>query len=257
MKNILIGIDPEMFLFDHNLKQYISAIDRIGGTKELPKSIGRGCAVQEDNMSVEFNTPATNSDVMFKESINFVKDYLNSLYPNVEAKAVATVIFNEDQLQDERAWVFGCDPDFDAYTVMENSKPKAKNKNKRTAGGHIHFGYSDHAFDKNLEVIKLADLLLGIPSLFMDGDKERREMYGKAGAHRNKAYGVEYRTLSNFWIAEDALIDWAFAQSMRVFDSVGKIKLTPVEEAMCRHCINTNNTDLAMHLVKKYQLTIL
>lgn len=254
----LIGIDPEMFLFDNKQQKFISAIGKIGGTKEEPLPIGAGCAVQEDNMSVEFNTPATDSDMQFKSAINYVKDYLNSLYEGVVAKPIATVIFDEKETEDERAWIFGCDPDYDAYTMEENKKPSSTNKFKRTAGGHIHFGYEEgRSYARNAEIIKLADLYLGIPSLFMDKDKERREMYGKAGAFRHKAYGVEYRTLSNFWIAEDALMDWAFAEAMRVLDVIGKVTMSDAEHVMCKHAINTGNEKVAQFLVKKYQLSIL
>ena len=258
MANILIGIDPEMFLFDKKQNKFISAIDKIGGTKEEPKPIGNGCFVQEDNMSVEFNTPATDNNKQFKAAINYVKGYLNSLYDNVTAEPVATVIFDKKETDDPRAWIFGCDPDYSVYTMEENKKPSSTNKFKRTAGGHIHFGYEKgRSYAQNAEIIKLADLYLGIPSLFMDSDKERREMYGKPGAFRHKPYGVEYRTLSNFWIAEDTLMDWAFAEAMRVMDVVGKVKLSDAEHVMCRHAIDTNNEKVAAFLVKKYQLTVL
>jgi hypothetical protein len=51
----------------------------------------------------------------------------------------------------------------------------------------------------------------------MDYDKQRRLLYGKAGAFRFKTYpngdfGAEYRTLSNFWIADLELVKFIYAQ---------------------------------------------
>jgi hypothetical protein len=44
---------------------------------------------------------------------------------------------------------------------------------------------------------------------------ERRKLYGGAGAYREKDYGFEYRTLSNFWVFDPKLTKWAFEQTDR------------------------------------------
>ena len=64
------------------------------------------------------------------------------------------------------------------------------------------------------------DLFLGVPSVTLDSDTRRRELYGKAGAYRAKDYGVEYRTLSNFWIWKDSLKDWVYDQTQKAVDFV-------------------------------------
>ena len=59
----MIGSDPELFLEDANGK-VISAIGKIGGTKKRPKpvkALGKGFAIQEDNVLLEYNTPAAKS----------------------------------------------------------------------------------------------------------------------------------------------------------------------------------------------------
>ena len=58
MSLVRIGSDPETFLMDKAGK-YISSVGLIGGSKDHPMSIGEGCFVQEDNVTVEFNTPPT------------------------------------------------------------------------------------------------------------------------------------------------------------------------------------------------------
>ncbi len=39
-----------------------------------------------------------------------------------------------------------------------------------------------------------------MPAIILDKDKVRTRNYGKPGNFRPKPYGMEYRTLSNFWI---------------------------------------------------------
>lgn len=51
--------------------------------------------------------------------------------------------------------------------------------------------------------VPLIDLFCGIPSVLVDRDENarfRRHLYGKAGECRLPKYGIEYRTLSNFWL---------------------------------------------------------
>ena len=38
--------------------------------------------------------------------------------------------------------------------------------------------------------------------------KERRKLYGMAGEYRLPAHGIEYRTLSNFWLRSPVLADF-------------------------------------------------
>lgn len=57
--------------------------------------------------------------------------------------------------------------------------------------------------------IPLMDLFCGIPSVLIDRSKDakiRRMLYGKAGDFRKPNYGLEYRSLSNFWIKSPYLV---------------------------------------------------
>jgi len=40
-----------------------------------------------------------------------------------------------------------------------------------------------------------------LPFLKFDKQKNRRAFYGQPGLFRKKPYGIEYRTLSSFWLA--------------------------------------------------------
>ncbi len=65
-------------------------------------------------------------------------------------------------------------------------------------------------FTSCCQLVKQLDYFLGIPSLLLDKDEERRHLYGKAGAFRPKPYGVEYRVLSNFWLKSPELMRWVY-----------------------------------------------
>ena len=56
-------------------------------------------------------------------------------------------------------------------------------------------------------MVKLLDVFLGIPSVIIDPDKERRKLYGKAGAFRLTKYGFEYRTLSSYMMSKDSILN--------------------------------------------------
>lgn len=99
-----------------------------------------------------------------------------------------------------------CMPDYNVYTEKKNKKPNAKNQNLRSAGFHIHVGYDHPAVPESLRMVKLLDIFLGIPSVIIDPDKKRRELYGKAGAFRLTKYGVEYRTLSSYMMSKDSIL---------------------------------------------------
>lgn len=155
-------------------------------------------------------------------------------------------------MNDPRAHIFGCEPDFDAWTKDVNKKPNPPHPLMRSAGGHIHVETQKDALD----VIRAMDLFLGVPSVLMDDGEMRKQLYGKAGAFRAKPYGVEYRTLSNFWIFNDSLIRWVWNNTQRALDSVGVVDVSAEQERILRS-INNSDKKLAKKLVKEYDLEVL
>lgn len=204
----MLGSDPELFL--KNSEGYISAIGLIGGSKDRPrpiKELGKGFYVQEDNVLLEFNTPpAGKANKWVDNHVNMLK-YLNETLAakGLQISIDASVEMPKAQLQDPRAHVFGCEPDFNVWTLMPNPKPKADNPFLRSAGGHVHVAFKGSNADKILLARKL-DLFLGTWSVLKDEDTARKKLYGSAGAIRFKPYGLEYRVLSNFWLKNPANI---------------------------------------------------
>lgn len=212
-----LGSDPELFLRDRQTKKLRSAIPIIKEGKQEPRRLGKQGfnAVLHDNVLIEFNTdPADDCDSFVKNIGAVLKKIDKIVHSNgVELHLQASAEFPLEELADEEARVFGCDPDYDAYRVAMNTIPtEAAQSLFRSAGGHLHIG--THEEDEELtellndpygklRVVKALDVFVGLPSVFLDKDPTaaaRRSLYGKAGAHRPKEYGVEYRACSAWWL---------------------------------------------------------
>lgn len=255
MTTFSIGADPELFLKDRQYGSYKSAVGLIGGSKHKPKKLDKlGNAILEDNVAVEFNIQPAVSMNMFKDNINYVLQHLKNILPTFEFSNESAVSFPKEELLTPEAMEFGCEPDFDAWRQCQNDKPKADDPNLRSCGGHIHVG-SKIAKKFPVETIKAMDLFLGVPSIELDPGTLRRNLYGKAGCFRFKKYGVEYRTLSNFWIFTDTGIEWAYKGTERALQFVEAGSVIPPEHAyLIQRCINTNNYNDYKELKTLYNL---
>lgn len=258
MQAILIGADPEFFVQESSVSdKIISVIGKLGGTKEKPLPVPKG-GLQEDNVLAEINiNPAANVDE-FIGNITTVRAELDSrLSPHNSVVKTCHIFTNEELAEDYRALEMGCSPDYNCWTVDINDSPDPYN-NLRTAGGHVHFGYENPTGDKSLAIARMADFYLGLPSILLDDDGLRREMYGQAGACRPKAYGVEYRTLSNFWLKEERLIRWVYDQAVRCVKEVDRLEnlLSRCDSDLLQHTINTSNVEGAKALVERLGLVM-
>jgi hypothetical protein len=257
-----VGSDPELFLVDKDNRQIISAIPYIPGDKYSPHQIPglpEGNMMQVDNIMVEFCLPATKLSKEFYKSFKDCVNYTNSIVPaTLELEVRQSGLVQESQLLDPRTQVFGCDPDFNVWMDgMQNDSIDSKT-NLRTCGGHVHIGYNDPDMETSMNIIKALDIFLGIPSVILDNDRERKKMYGKAGAYRLKAYGVEYRSLSNFWLADEDIVNLVFngIEMAIQFINENKLeKLTDEQSLKIQTCINTGDETLALELVNTFNLT--
>jgi hypothetical protein len=252
-----LGADPETFLMDSTGK-FISSVGLIGGSKDAPRPIDdEGNAVQEDNVTVEFNIPACLNVEDFKKHIKKNKDWITQqaakfgLVPCIKPSAV----FDDDQLDTEAAKTFGCEPDFNAWRDGRiNPRPSADNPNLRSCGGHVHIQLLDDRID-HLAVVRAMDLFVGCLMLEFDNDTGRRELYGKAGAFRKKSYGLEYRTASNKWIESDERIQWVWDQTEKALEFVimGR-EFTPEQGQRIQDCINHSDMGLLAQLKEEFNL---
>ena len=118
----------------------------------------------------------------------------------------------------------------------------------------MHIGTKHNQFD----IIKTADLYLGVPSVILDNDTERRKLYGKAGCLRPKPYGVEYRTLSNFWIWDKKTISWVYHQVATCINKCEEFISSTTEEDRLKiqDCINNNDKDTAKQLINTWSIAL-
>lgn len=251
-----LGADPEVFLLDSNQgDKPISVIGLIGADKWNPlpmHDLPEGFTLQEDNVAMEFGIPPAASADEFVSHMKTVMDNsLSYVYTGLKFSQLSVIIFPKDQLEHPLASVFGCEPDYNAWTGKANPRPKAPNPDMRSAGGHIHVETDQDP----IEVVKKADLFLSIPLVLMEPNGlERKQAYGKAGAHRKKPYGVEYRTPSNWWIFEEARVRWAWRNMQRALEC--NIDMSVMADTV-QQCINTNDKTLAHAFVNAYELEVL
>lgn len=246
-----LGSDPEVFLQDETGSP-VSIIGYINADKWNPRQIPdmpAGFTLQEDNVALEFGVPPAATRVEFVKHIRDVMYKGLEYVPNMKFSTLSCIVFPEDQMVHPMAHVFGCEPDFNAWTNETNKSPKPPHPYMRSAGGHIHV-----ETDKDrLEVVRAMDLFLGVPSVLMDKGEDRKQMYGKAGAHRPKSYGVEYRTLSNFWIFQDRLIEWVWDNTARALTE--DVDVSAYGDKILE-AINNNNKQVASELVNQFNLEV-
>lgn len=118
---------------------------------------------------------------------------------------------------------FGCNQSFNIYDSSATIKVDGETYMFRACGGHIHLGlqtgfpsiWNNNTWigrpvvDRRHDLVPLLDIFVGIPSVIVDrdpGQVERRRNYGRAGEFRLPTYGLEYRTLSSFWLKDYILL---------------------------------------------------
>lgn len=232
LDTLKVGADPEFFLRDTTSNSHISAHGWIKGSKLQPMPTPKG-AQQLDGTAGEFNIDPAMSAQEFVDNITETLEYIQHQLPlNLVIDLNATTVtFPKDYWKQipSSSKELGCDPDYNAWTMTENSKPNPKPVSMRTAGGHVHIGWTEdlNPFDPEhfancAEVARVLDWFLGVPSLFWDDDQKRRTLYGAAGSFRPKSYGMEYRVLSNAWLRSPALIGAVYRSVRMAMNQVNK-----------------------------------
>lgn len=271
--NPLIGADIEVFLRDKITQSPISAEGIIKGTKDEPfnfDSSNKYYAISLDNVAAEFCIPPSLTKEEFLHGIKKGINYINSVIPKeLEIFSFPAAIFEDKWLQTENAKTFGCEPDYNVWLREINPKPEAPNPNLRSCGGHIHLGYTIdeqilEAMGKEKMivdewVIKAMDAFVGLPSVILEPNNERKLLYGKAGCFRFKPYGVEYRTVSNYYLKNDELTSFIFNNSLAALDFINNGRIEEIEslEGQIRFAIDNCNHNIASSIINHLEIPIL
>lgn len=193
----LIGHDAEFIVRDNETSQPVSMVEVVQETM-------RTCTVYPDNVLLELNTdpvPLSYFPSLIKENLLDLNCFLEDMgcYTNIgEAEA----LYPQDELCSKQAHQIGCIPFENAYLLGVPLTPKPYGDNWRFAGGHIHLSYDKNVIPSHILVRMLDDKFKG-----KDNKTPRRdEFYGQLGSYREKSYGIEYRSLSNFWMNNPEMI---------------------------------------------------
>lgn len=209
------GADPEFMIMHHNtLKSAINILPK----KENAVS-RNGHRYYFDNVLAEIAiVPANNKNEALENVRTALEQLAKLVYPG-KFVIKASGRYPEKELNCADALIAGCNPEWDVYSLSQVYPPDEDielldgyykfKTNFRSAGGHIHIGSKllEDSINR-FAMVRMMDLFLGIPSIFLDTDptsKDRRKIYGHAGSHRDPDYGLEYRTLGNFWLSSPEL----------------------------------------------------
>lgn len=209
-----IGTDPEFMLEKNN--EIFSAINIIKKSKDNRKKIQKDFFYYDNVLAECTVVPADNKKDFLANVKNSLELYSNLVKP-YNLRTISAHVFDINQLNCPEAFEISCVPEICVYSLDEivTDPSVFLESNLRTAGGHVHIGDKHLIHDEynSIYCIKMMDLFLGTISLFLDKDPtalQRKQLYGKAGRFRHTKYGIEYRSLGNFWLKSPDLCGLIF-----------------------------------------------
>ena len=269
-----LGCDPEFFFRNNGS---VIGSEKVFNKEGLPA--GNGSRFIIDGVQAELNPrPNTCREVLASEirmCFLSLKQELDSKHKDITCDFSRSIEISKEKLDElsEDSKKFGCAPSTSAYKSKAKLDIRNVNADKyriRAAGGHIHFG-NEHGylFMKHVEkTVHMLDIICANTCVLIDRDPaniERRKFYGRAGEFRLPKHGLEYRTLSNFWLTHGALMSFAFGMARNAiaimsmknaeqyYDAFNDlVKISNVSKA-----INNNDSDLAMKNFKAIEPLLL
>ncbi len=262
---IRFGCDPEFF-FSKNGKI-------IGADKVLPEKgldiHWRQSSVIIDGVQAELNpAPSFCRQVLANNivaSFRLLKEHISEKNVGIDFKQTIELTQSELDGMSKKSKKFGCAPSRNAYRGSSKITVNPEIYKYRSAGGHIHIGHNGEydvieALKNPTRIVRMFDLIVGNTCVLIDRDPaniERRKVYGKAGEYRMPKHGIEYRTLSNFWLRSYPLMSLVMGLSRVAISFVvsgyDKELLELVDMKEVRTAINENDFKLALKNYKKIE----
>ncbi len=253
LASVQLGSDAEVFLHDVTGRPF-PVCGMIGGTKDKPLVLTQdGIAVQEDNVMLEFNTPISSTPEQWVRNLGRSMDYaFAKIPPTFKPVIKATERFDPALLNNPQAKTFGCEPDYNAWTNQRNPRPVPKDATMRSAAAHVHISWGEpDGIEQRIRVIQMADVFVALPFLSNSPDRERRQLYGRAGSFRGKDYGVEHRVLDNTWLDNDMFMKQVWDGYMMALKATNTdFVLTPEIAEKVQDYINNYKVEEGLQLYK-------
>lgn len=262
IKNFLIGSDPE-FGVVNQAGTPSSVIGILPGNKKKPFDIGEGCGVQVDNVMAELTIPPANTKQEFVNSIMYGKQKINELLApyGLMVRSISSARYSEEALDNDIARTFGCDPSYCIYTKKVSPRPTPEEVgNLRSCGTHIHIGADRLLSIPEIErLIFCMDMFLGVPSILIDEDSDRRRLYGNAGDFRftntDTYTRVEYRTLGGIFTESPQLMEYVYDQTIKAIDFFNNNPELEINKNV-EDIINNADIETASEFTKKHKIHV-
>jgi hypothetical protein len=219
---ITLGTDPEGFIVDQMGKVCGSEhfIPEDGLKVIYPSPYDSSCnenggSIVRDGIQFELHPRPTHCRQVLGREIANALIKLKSLLGEKHSISFATTVdVDKTELENlsPSSRRLGCSPSLNVYGATPLGVDP-ETYPVRSAGGHIHFGLRELPTLDKLRIVPLLDILVGNTSILFDQDlraAERRKVYGRAGEYRLPSHGLEYRTLSNFWLQSYELMSLFF-----------------------------------------------
>jgi len=269
-----IGGDPEFFIYiDKKGKRKLVTADKVLPGKGKKADANRGQAFF-DGVQAEINPNFNGCRETFawniQECLKYIYNVACKKFPKDKVifapLASVPITANDLKYADSECSRFGCSPDSNIYTEEKMEYPDGKKFMTRFSGGHIHLGFSDIKYMKVMKdanklynLIKAFDYIPGIMSVALSQGKEeesRRNYYGKAGTYRIQKHGIEYRTLSSYWLTSPFLTSLVTSLVRDAFTIVynnkeDELLFSQKDENEIRNIIDTGNANKAIDVYKK------
>lgn len=213
-----LGCDPEMFIAKGGRIVESSEVVPQAGIFDPQDYQAYRSAIVRDGVQVELNpSPSTCRAGVVNQVARLIAQLAQqakekggeiSFQPVVELSA-------EDMKKlSAAARRLGCAPSKNLHDASATVRV-GDDYRKRSAGGHIHIGMAIKP-NQHERLVALMDILLGNTCVMIDRDPlqaERRKVYGRAGEFRTPQHGLEYRTLSNFWLHSSQLMSFVMGMT--------------------------------------------